>query len=781
MMFINASIGFLISFVFAVPLWALCKETKCSERLLEKRMIHMSQPAQYHGFSVLVFSVIVSFAFLERYGVFLLVAVGCVFWAVEHAFPDQKLPAVRHWHIRVVLVNLSQLAITRIGTHTWEKWAQGWSLMNLGAITCPLIGGFVCYMCVTFVFYWWHRLRHESEFLWVVLHQLHHSAGRIETLTSFYKSPYEIVADSVIISLLHYTVLGLGEEHMLYTAAFSVYGEFFYHMNIRTPRWVGYWFQRPESHRLHHARDSQFLSKNYADLPLWDILFGTFENPPHSVRWDNMNIGFPEEDETRVGDMLLWRNVRKPGTTWSKFALYSYRWSLLGRRQLRNPGPQILEPVDVSVRDTLMFWAWFLMAVGYMVSGIDKLSCESWRDGTALLHVLDNPLARLSILREGLKACPVLLQLATWSSLALELSFAPLCLWPCTRRVVSLLMILMHLSVMCLLDFADLTLGVLFIHLYTIPTVLDTNWELRYGDLGFRTFRTILGTYLFVHFRHLEMYAPYLWSTDGMLPDTGILPTRVFPNLLAAADPCQTTWFLRTLAVISLALVFQIEQGRSIICVLLWYGWACLWNRNILISNPGIQYVGWLLLACALWQGRDTNLPCIWTRWRLARLALTNLLGVVGCIGMVFWFLGLPQGFSAMTVASPLPLVFSKFNGHETFSSTFHYSAATVSGRVLSGTVGPAEYSLLSGPYNYRNALGVVFSHGPFFNQPYQLEMRRLVHQFAFCNPGVLRHLIDDDFLESINITTRSRPPVSESLQVINCRQQTTSDMLTSH
>lgn len=112
-------------------------------------------------------------------------------------------------------------------------------------------------LLVTFVFYWWHRWRHESEFLWVAFHQVHHSPARLEAITSFYKSPLEIVADSMIVALIHYTVLGLGESHYLYTAAYSVYGEFLYHMNVRTPVWLGYFVQRPEAHRVHHLRDSQ--------------------------------------------------------------------------------------------------------------------------------------------------------------------------------------------------------------------------------------------------------------------------------------------------------------------------------------------------------------------------------------------------------------------------------------------------------------------------------------------------------------------------------------------
>ncbi len=113
-------------------------------------------------------------------------------------------------------------------------------------------------------------------------------------------------------------------NRQVYTACFSVYGEFFYHMNIRTPHWVGYLFQRPEAHRVHHARDSQVLSKNYSDLPLWDMLFGTFENPAQKLDWAGFRCGFPERDEGRLWEMVKWVNVRRPGRPWAKFGLENY-------------------------------------------------------------------------------------------------------------------------------------------------------------------------------------------------------------------------------------------------------------------------------------------------------------------------------------------------------------------------------------------------------------------------------------------------------------------------
>ena len=47
---------------------------------------------------------------------------------------------------------------------------------------------------------------------------------------------------------------------------------------------------------------------NYSDLPLWDIVFGTFRNPATFER----KVGFYDGASTRVKDMLLGRDVSVP-------------------------------------------------------------------------------------------------------------------------------------------------------------------------------------------------------------------------------------------------------------------------------------------------------------------------------------------------------------------------------------------------------------------------------------------------------------------------------------
>lgn len=113
--------------------------------------------------------------------------------------------------------------------------------------------------------------------------------------------------------------------------------------------------------------------------------------------------------------------------------------------------------------------AWVLMAVGYSISGYDKWMAPSWRDGSAILHLLENPLARDTGLRTWMLTWPEALhRLMTWSTLAMELLFLPLAIFTRTRIVAWLGMVLMHLGILSIVDFADLTVGMLMIHLFTL-------------------------------------------------------------------------------------------------------------------------------------------------------------------------------------------------------------------------------------------------------------------------------------------------------------------------
>ena len=234
----------------------------------------------------------------------IIVIFGACF-ALEIIIPGWGLPAIKSWPWRVLLVNGIQLLIVVLAGFTWEIWLSKWSVFSLSDHVSPTVGGALAYFFATFLFYWWHRWRHEFDFLWLYFHQIHHSPRRLEVITSFYKHPGEMIANSIIGSLLVYSFLGLSVEAGAIYTFFTAVGEFFYHTNVRTPRWVGYIFQRPEMHRIHHQHGRH--KNNYGDIVWWDMLFGTYENP----RVWNGKCGFTAEREEMLVDMLLYRDVHK--------------------------------------------------------------------------------------------------------------------------------------------------------------------------------------------------------------------------------------------------------------------------------------------------------------------------------------------------------------------------------------------------------------------------------------------------------------------------------------
>lgn len=115
-----------------------------------------------------------------------------------------------------------------------------------------------------------------------------------------------MTVNSILGSLLVYTLLGLNlKAGMVYTACTAL-GEFFYHTNVVTPRWVGFVFQRPEMHRIHHQYGRH--KNNYGDIVWWDMLFGTYENPARFTE----SCGFDDALEQQLIPMLVFQNVHKP-------------------------------------------------------------------------------------------------------------------------------------------------------------------------------------------------------------------------------------------------------------------------------------------------------------------------------------------------------------------------------------------------------------------------------------------------------------------------------------
>lgn len=119
--------------------------------------------------------------------------------------------------------------------------------------------------------------------------------------------------------------------------------------------------------------------------------------------------------------------------------------------------------------------AWAVLALGYTYSAATKLCSPSWLDGSAVAHVVAGPLGRPGVLRDAFLALPTgLLAAASYGSLVLELLFAPLSLVRRLRPWLWVALLGMHVGLIALVDFADLSLGMIMFHAFTFdPAWID--------------------------------------------------------------------------------------------------------------------------------------------------------------------------------------------------------------------------------------------------------------------------------------------------------------------
>ena len=234
--------------------------------------------------------------------VLIVLSVAAAMLAVEALRPGRRWPGVPGWWARALLVNGFQIAAVFLAGVIWEPWFRRHRLLSVAELgfAGELVVG---YLVNVLSLYWTHRARHEVGFLWRWLHQLHHSPARVEILTAFYKHPLEICAESIFAGALLYLGLGLSPRAVLVISIVSGSLGLFYHWNVATARWLGYVVQRPESHCVHHQQGVH--AYNYSELPVVDMLFGTFRNPPAFEG----ACGFGAGREGHFADLLLGRDV----------------------------------------------------------------------------------------------------------------------------------------------------------------------------------------------------------------------------------------------------------------------------------------------------------------------------------------------------------------------------------------------------------------------------------------------------------------------------------------
>lgn len=213
----------------------------------------------------------------------------------------------RHWRRRALAVSAVTFALSIAYAQVFAYLLGDFHVLD-GAGLGPWIGALAGVLVYQVGHYAYHRAAHRSDRLWR-LHQFHHSAESLDAFGANYIHPLDLLCFVTLSSLVFYPLLGLTATAGAIGATFIAFCAVFQHANIRTPHWLGYLVQRPESHAIHHGRGIH--GRNYADLPILDLLFGTFHNPT-DAEVEGLEVGFDPGGSRRLGDLLRLRDVSGP-------------------------------------------------------------------------------------------------------------------------------------------------------------------------------------------------------------------------------------------------------------------------------------------------------------------------------------------------------------------------------------------------------------------------------------------------------------------------------------
>jgi len=239
--------------------------------------------------------------------VYIMLALIPAFMLLDVFYQARRYSPFRFWRVRATLITIAVILIIDNADLFWFWLLGEFSLFNLSQ-TPFIYSVTIALFTYELLHYAYHRLAHRWYWLWRAGHQMHHSAESLDAFGAFYLHPVDAFVFSSWTTLVFYPLLGMSSDAAISCTLFLTFNAMFQHANIRTPRWLGYIIQRPESHQYHHGRDIKRC--NYANLPVIDLIFGTFYNPDNTAT-DSIECGLFQGASTRLLDMLFFRDIKR--------------------------------------------------------------------------------------------------------------------------------------------------------------------------------------------------------------------------------------------------------------------------------------------------------------------------------------------------------------------------------------------------------------------------------------------------------------------------------------
>ena len=151
----------------------------------------------------------------------------------------------------------------------WEHRLATQSLGNPWSLLLLFFG-------LEFFYYWFHRASHTVRWFWAS-HSVHHSPNQFNLAAAYRLGWFGRFTGT---SLFFAPLVWIGFEPMIVLAALflNLLYQFWLHAEwIPRLGWLEFVLNTPSSHRVHHARNADYLDANFGGvLIVFDRLFGTY-------------------------------------------------------------------------------------------------------------------------------------------------------------------------------------------------------------------------------------------------------------------------------------------------------------------------------------------------------------------------------------------------------------------------------------------------------------------------------------------------------------------------
>ncbi|WP_020408520.1 sterol desaturase family protein [Hahella ganghwensis] len=171
-------------------------------------------------------------------------------------------------------------ALTAVGIITIYQFAFDYRIFDIPDAWWSFL---LLFVAQDFLYYWFHRAHHRIRWCWAA-HVVHHSSEHLNLSTAFRQSLMYPVS-GMWVFWLPLLILGFSPEQTVAIVMLSLAYQFFIHTQVvGRLGLVEYVFNTPSHHRVHHARNEQYIDKNFGGtLIIWDRLFGTFVEESEQV------------------------------------------------------------------------------------------------------------------------------------------------------------------------------------------------------------------------------------------------------------------------------------------------------------------------------------------------------------------------------------------------------------------------------------------------------------------------------------------------------------------